>query len=179
MSSSSISTASRDPLASSEADTLPAGKNSNVPTLPVEKTPAGGVEPRDDSSHDDGYTSPVMVDSQDIRPTPVAQAHLEESLLRPRPTGGGTFYNADEDAALLQSEVEGIRPMLEHLSDEQWAKVAQLGQLLTEWNGRVNLISRKDIANVMMRHVMPCLAMAKALKLEDGVDGTYFPGICV
>ncbi|CAM9785120.1 unnamed protein product [Ectocarpus sp. 6 AP-2014] len=64
--------------------------------------------------------------------------------------------------------LEDVRPVFDELSDEQWAKVGQLGQLLTEWNGKMNLISRKDIANVMPRHVVPCLAMAKALDFEDG-----------
>ncbi|CAN0275835.1 unnamed protein product, partial [Ectocarpus sp. 8 AP-2014] len=63
--------------------------------------------------------------------------------------------------------LEDVRPVFDELSDEQWAKVGQLGQLLTEWNGKMNLISRKDIANVMPRHVVPCLAMAKALDFED------------
>lgn len=67
--------------------------------------------------------------------------------------------------------LDDVRPVFEELADEQWPKLEQLGQLLTEWNGRVNLISRKDIANVMRRHVVPCLAMAKALGLEDGVEG--------
>ncbi|CAM9450541.1 unnamed protein product [Ectocarpus fasciculatus] len=65
--------------------------------------------------------------------------------------------------------LEDVRPVFGELSDEQWAKVGQLGQLLTEWNGKMNLISRKDIANVMPRHVVPCLAMAKALDFEDGI----------
>lgn len=67
--------------------------------------------------------------------------------------------------------LEDVRPVFDELSDEQWAKVGQLGQLLTEWNGKMNLISRKDIANVMPRHVVPCLAMAKALDFEDGTYG--------
>ncbi|CAM9160421.1 unnamed protein product [Hapterophycus canaliculatus] len=65
--------------------------------------------------------------------------------------------------------LERVRSVFDELSDEQWAKVEQLGDLLTEWNGKINLISRKDIANVMRRHVVPCLAMAKALNFEDGM----------
>lgn len=67
--------------------------------------------------------------------------------------------------------VEDVRPVFGELSDEQWAKVGQLGQLLTEWNSKINLISRKDIANVMKRHIIPCLALAKALNFEDGIYG--------
>jgi rRNA small subunit methyltransferase G len=58
-------------------------------------------------------------------------------------------------------------PQLTHL---QWSQLARLGVLLTEWNTAVNLISRKDIRNVMSHHVLPCLGLAKALELPDGSE---------
>ncbi|CAM9203128.1 unnamed protein product, partial [Sphacelaria rigidula] len=65
------------------------------------------------------------------------------------------------------STLDQVRPSFANLSEEQWTQVRRLGLLLVEWNERVNLISRKDIGNVMQNHVVPCLAMAKALGLED------------
>lgn len=69
------------------------------------------------------------------------------------------------------STLDQVRPSFANLSEEQWTQVRRLGLLLVEWNERVNLISRKDIGNVMQNHVVPCLAMAKALGLEDEVEG--------
>lgn len=69
------------------------------------------------------------------------------------------------------STLDHVRPSFANLSEDQWAQVRRLGLLLVEWNERVNLISRKDIGNVMQNHVVPCLAMAKALSLEDEVEG--------
>lgn len=71
------------------------------------------------------------------------------------------------------STLDEVRPNFDGLSDDQWEKVRQLGMLLTEWNLMVNLISRKDIGNVMRNHVVPCLAVAKALDFEDGVEGDF------
>lgn len=93
----------------------------------------------------------------------------EEAI--PTAAAAGTEAGAGEAAPSTDFLLEDVRPVFDELSDEQWAKVGQLGELLTEWNGKVNLISRKDIANVMSRHVVPCLAMAKALDFEDGIYG--------
>ncbi|CAM9279419.1 unnamed protein product [Scytosiphon promiscuus] len=82
-------------------------------------------------------------------------------------TAAAAVAVAEEPAA--DFSLDDVRSVFDELSDEQWAKVEQLGDLLTEWNGKINLISRKDIANVMRRHVVPCLAMAKALNFEDGL----------
>lgn len=63
---------------------------------------------------------------------------------------------------------DNYRNIFPELSGEQWAKVKLLGELLVEWNGRVNLISRNDIDNVMPHHVIPCLAVAKAINFPPG-----------
>lgn len=63
---------------------------------------------------------------------------------------------------------DDYRNIFPELSGEQWAKVKRLGELLVEWNGRVNLISRNDIANVMPHHIIPCLAVAKAINFPSG-----------
>lgn len=60
---------------------------------------------------------------------------------------------------------------LERLSQEQREQITQLAQLMTEWNEKINLVSRKDIANVYHRHLMPCVEMALALEFEDGMTG--------
>jgi hypothetical protein len=63
-----------------------------------------------------------------------------------------------------------LRKQFPQLTEQQWSQLAQLGVLLTEWNAAVNLISRKDISNVMSHHVLPCLGLAKALELPDGSE---------
>ncbi|CAM9366799.1 unnamed protein product [Discosporangium mesarthrocarpum] len=65
--------------------------------------------------------------------------------------------------------VDDLRPIFPMLSERQWSQVEKLGDLLKEWNEKVNLISRKDIANVLGRHVLPCLSLVREF---DFVDGT-------
>ena len=58
-----------------------------------------------------------------------------------------------------------------------------LGGLYTEWNSRINVISRKDIGHLYERHVLHSLAIAKVIRflpearvLDVGTGGG-FPGV--
>lgn len=69
------------------------------------------------------------------------------------------------------------------LTAEQRERFARLGPLYTEWNARVNLISRKDIEQLYERHVLHSLGIAKVSALKPGMKvidvgtGGGFPGI--
>lgn len=94
-------------------------------------------------------TSPTGEDPREV-------AHLHE------PTG-----SVELDFKL----VHDIPVSLDRLSNEQREKIVQLGLLLVEWNEKINLVSRKDIRNVLQRHLLPCVEMALALDIEDGMTG--------
>ncbi|CAM9593357.1 unnamed protein product [Chrysoparadoxa australica] len=55
-------------------------------------------------------------------------------------------------------------PVLAALSPKQQSQISDLEAMLSEWNTKINLVSRKDIANLHERHILPCLAVAKALE---------------
>ena len=70
-----------------------------------------------------------------------------------------------------------------HLSSQQQQQFADLGPSLQEWNRRINVISRKDIDQLYLRHVLHSLAIAKfttfpagSFVLDVGTGGG-FPGI--
>ena len=69
------------------------------------------------------------------------------------------------------------------LSDNQTKKFEQLGELYPEWNSKINVISRKDIDELYVRHVLHSLSIAKYIKFEPGTKiidvgtGGGFPGI--
>lgn len=74
------------------------------------------------------------------------------------------------------------------LTSEQIAQFQALQELYTDWNSKINVISRKDIDNIYERHVQHSLAIAKFVEEELGgwkagttiVDvgcGGGFPGI--
>jgi 16S rRNA (guanine527-N7)-methyltransferase len=69
------------------------------------------------------------------------------------------------------------------LSEEQICLYAKLEELYPEWNERINVISRKDISELGIRHILHSLAIAKYIhfvpgtKIIDVGTGGGFPGI--
>ena len=69
------------------------------------------------------------------------------------------------------------------LSARQAEQFAQLDALYRDWNGKINVISRKDIDNLYEHHVLHSLAIAKLLPFQPGSTildvgtGGGFPGI--
>lgn len=76
-----------------------------------------------------------------------------------------------------------IQKYFPDLSFEQVSQFAQLNDLYTDWNAKINVISRKDIGNLYERHVLHSLAIAKILRFKKGTSivdvgtGGGFPGI--
>ena len=70
-----------------------------------------------------------------------------------------------------------------NLSDRQKEQYTQLQSLYIDWNSKINVISRKDLDNFYIRHVLHSLGIAKVKSFESGatiVDvgtGGGFPGI--
>ncbi len=79
--------------------------------------------------------------------------------------------------------VDIIKKYFPELSAAQLEQLAQLAELYKEWNGKINVISRKDIDNVIEHHILHSLAIAKAIQFEPGTDvldlgtGGGLPGI--
>lgn len=70
-----------------------------------------------------------------------------------------------------------------NLSEKQKEQFAALYDLYTDWNSKINVISRKDIENLYEHHVLHSLSIAKILKFSDGTTimdvgtGGGFPAI--
>ena len=70
-----------------------------------------------------------------------------------------------------------------NLTPEQQNQFAALLPLYTEWNEKINVVSRKDIDNLNLHHVLHSLAIAKIMGFKDGSrildlgTGGGFPGI--
>ncbi len=69
------------------------------------------------------------------------------------------------------------------LSDYQRQQFTALYDLYHEWNAKINVISRKDIDNLYLHHVLHSLAIAKIINFRQGSrvldfgTGGGFPGI--
>ncbi len=79
--------------------------------------------------------------------------------------------------------MDRIKQHFPQLSAEQLALFAQLEPLYTEWNAKINVVSRQDIENLTERHVLHSLAIAKLFTFKPGAQvldlgtGGGFPGI--
>lgn len=76
-----------------------------------------------------------------------------------------------------------IQKYFKDLSNDQLAKFDQLFDLYSDWNEKINVISRKDVDLLYERHVLHSLGIAKVINLKaqtrvlDVGTGGGFPGI--
>ncbi|MAE07137.1 MAG: 16S rRNA (guanine(527)-N(7))-methyltransferase RsmG [Bacteroidetes bacterium] len=69
------------------------------------------------------------------------------------------------------------------LTELQKQQITQLGELYRIWNQKINVISRKDINNFYLHHVLHSLSIAKVVEFKshteimDAGTGGGFPGI--
>lgn len=69
------------------------------------------------------------------------------------------------------------------LTEKQKAAFAALDGLYRDWNAKINVISRKDIDNLYVHHVLHSLSIARAIRFRPGTTvmdvgtGGGFPGI--
>jgi len=69
------------------------------------------------------------------------------------------------------------------LSEQQRKQFEQLGPLYKEWNEKINVVSRKDIENIYINHILHSLGIAKVISFKPGASvldvgtGGGFPGI--
>ena len=76
-----------------------------------------------------------------------------------------------------------IEKYFPHLTDRQREQFNMMGGLYPEWNEKINVISRKDIQNLYVNHILHSLGIAKMLDLKSGSrvldfgTGGGFPGV--
>ncbi len=79
--------------------------------------------------------------------------------------------------------MEEILKYFPNLTDNQLVQFKKLGELYPEWNARINVISRKDIDELYVKHVLHSLGIAKVMAFQpqstvlDVGTGGGFPGI--
>ena len=80
----------------------------------------------------------------------------------------------------------GIETILRYfplLSERQILQYKQLEELYQDWNKKINVVSRKDIDELYLRHVLHSLGIAKVQEFKEGTSvldvgtGGGFPGI--
>ena len=76
-----------------------------------------------------------------------------------------------------------IEKYFPELTEEQRRQLTALDDLYREWNEKINVVSRKDIDNLYLHHVLHSMAIGKLLRFKPGTQildvgtGGGFPGI--
>jgi 16S rRNA (guanine527-N7)-methyltransferase len=76
-----------------------------------------------------------------------------------------------------------ISHYFQDLKENQKEQFAKLFDLYSDWNEKINVISRKDIENLYINHVLHSLGIAKVMSFKPGASvldvgtGGGFPGI--
>ncbi len=79
--------------------------------------------------------------------------------------------------------MERITKYFPDLTSNQLKQLAELDPLYRDWNSRINVVSRKDIDNIFLHHVLHSLSIAKVIsfakntRILDVGTGGGFPGI--
>ncbi|MBS1558037.1 MAG: 16S rRNA (guanine(527)-N(7))-methyltransferase RsmG [Bacteroidetes bacterium] len=92
------------------------------------------------------------------------------------------FILSNQNLPELQN-VSIIFHYFKSLSEVQHNQFSALAELYREWNEKINVISRKDIENIYINHVLHSLGIAKVISFNPGArvmdvgTGGGFPGI--
>ena len=79
--------------------------------------------------------------------------------------------------------IEIIDKYFPQLSPTQRNQFVRIGELYPKWNAKINVISRKDIDNLFVHHILHSLAIAKFIDFKPSTQiidvgtGGGFPGI--
>lgn len=79
--------------------------------------------------------------------------------------------------------MEIINKYFKNLSEKQIEQFAKLKDLYEDWNLKINVVSRKDIDELYLRHVLHSLGIAKVIQFKTGSKvmdvgtGGGFPGV--
>lgn len=79
--------------------------------------------------------------------------------------------------------IELVTKYFPDLTEAQLEQFSALGALYADWNQKINVISRKDIDNLYLHHVLHSLGLAKVISFRPGTSvmdvgtGGGFPGI--
>ena len=85
--------------------------------------------------------------------------------------------------SIVNCQLGVLKSYFPTLTDAQKRQIDALFDLYSDWNSKINVISRKDIENLYEHHVLHSLGIAKVIRFRPGTQimdlgtGGGFPGI--
>lgn len=89
----------------------------------------------------------------------------------------------NEFSSIVDSQWSIVKKYFPGLTVRQEEQLAALYPVYADWNTKINVISRKDICNLYLHHVLHSLGIVKLVKFKEGSSvldfgtGGGFPGI--
>jgi len=89
----------------------------------------------------------------------------------------------ENELSTVNCQLSTLENYFPRLLDKQKEQYEALYPLYADWNSKINVISRKDIENLYLHHVLHSLGIVKMLSFKDGSSlmdlgtGGGFPGI--
>lgn len=96
---------------------------------------------------------------------------------------GSPLFQNRKSKIKFAAALELLTKYFPHLTPLQISRFEALGALYHEWNEKINVISRKDIDELYLRHILHSLGLAKVIGFQPGTQvidvgtGGGFPGI--
>lgn len=84
---------------------------------------------------------------------------------------------------IVNQQLDILLQYFPNLTEVQRTQITELYTLYADWNNKINVISRKDIDNLYLHHVLHSLSITKLINIKDGSNvmdlgtGGGFPGI--
>ncbi len=94
-----------------------------------------------------------------------------------------TDKNEQMDNQTVNDQLSALKKYFPGLAEEQYRQFDALYALYSDWNAKINVISRKDIENLYEHHILHSLGVSKMLRFSPGSSvmdlgtGGGFPGI--
>ena len=94
-----------------------------------------------------------------------------------------TNSNISDNHSTVQIQLQILKNYFPDLTTTQQNQLNDLYELYADWNSKINVISRKDIDNLYLHHVLHSLGILKMLKFKEESSvmdigtGGGFPGI--
>ena len=70
--------------------------------------------------------------------------------------------------SIVNCQLGVLKSYFPTLTDAQKQQIDALFDLYSDWNSKINVISRKDIENLYLHHVLHSLGILKMLKFREG-----------
>lgn len=91
--------------------------------------------------------------------------------------------NIENELLTVENQLSMVKTYFPSLSQKQNEQIEMLYAQYADWNAKINVISRKDISNLYLHHVLHSLGIAKMINFKAGSTimdigtGGGFPGV--